>query len=251
VSAAKAFTDAQLRAIFAAAEVECPKAAAQKAGRSKGKPPTGPDAHEIEARAFANLLALVAHTVVRAHDARAARWPDIDEGRKVWTISRHKTSDLTGTPHVVPLSSGALQILTRIKEANLAAGHRGAEWLFPAPDVSSCEVCGEAGHSDKDAKASARVKRASGVDGRGLLHRLRDTFKTRASEHGIDGRVSEAILAHVPPGIVGTYDHTELMPQRREALEWWSGELAGILAASRTADAEASLREPVAQPSRD
>jgi integrase len=160
VSAAKAFTDAQLRAIFAAAEVECTKAAAQKAGRSKGKPPTGPDAHEIEARAFANLLALVAHTAVRAHDARAARWPDIDEGRKVWTISRHKTSDLTGTPHVVPLSSGALQILTRIKEANLAAGHRGAEWLFPAPDVSSCEVCGEAGHSDKDAKASARVKKA-------------------------------------------------------------------------------------------
>lgn len=83
---------------------------------------------------------------------------------------------------------------------------------------------------DKDSKAAKRIKDAAGVEGRGLLHRLRDTIKTRMSEHGIEGRVSEAIFAHVPPGIVGTYDHAELLPQRREALEWWSGELARILA---------------------
>lgn len=240
--AAKAFTDAQLRAIFAAAEAECVSAAARKAERAKAKPPKGPDAHEVEARAFANLLAFVGHTAVRAHDARSARWADVDEARQIWTIPRHKTSDLTGAPHVVPLSSGALEVLTRIKKANLAAGHRGAEWLFPAPDVSSCEVCGEAGHGDKDAKAAARVKRASGVTGRGLLHRMRDTFKTRASEHGIDGRVSEAILAHVPPGIVGIYDHAELLPQRRDTLEWWSSELARILTARELADAEDEMR---------
>jgi hypothetical protein len=144
----------------------------------------------------------------------------VDEARQIWTIPRHKTSDLTGAPHFVPLSSGALEVLTRIKEANLAAGHRGAEWLFPAPDVSSCEVCGEAGHSDKDAKATAREARVSRRrPGPPPPHAA--TRSRRASEHGIDGRVSEAILAHVPPGIVGTYDHAELMPQRREALERW------------------------------
>jgi hypothetical protein len=41
-------------------------------------------------------------------------------------------------------------------------------------------------------------------------------------------------------GIVGTYDHAELLPQRREALQWWSEELARILSGEhekRTDDA--------------
>jgi hypothetical protein len=152
-----------------------------------------------------------------------------DKTRKLWTIPQHKTSDHTGAPHVVPLAEGALAVLGRIRKANLAAGYGKSEWLFPAV-TTSCEVCGKAGHVDKDQKAAKRIKDAAGVEGRGLLHRLRDTIKTRMSEHGIEGRVSEAILAHVPPGIVGTYDHAELLPQRRDALQWWSGELARILA---------------------
>jgi hypothetical protein len=148
----------------------------------------------------------------------------------VWTIPEHKTSDHTGAPHVVPLSEGALAVVSRIREANLAAGYGRAAWLFPAA-TGPCEVCEREGHVDKDAKSTRRIKTAAGVDGRGLLHRLRDTIKTRMSEHGIDGRVSEAILAHVPPGIVGTYDHAELLPQRRAALDWWSLELERILTA--------------------
>jgi len=103
-----------------------------------------------------------------------------------------------------------------------------------------CEVCERAGHVGKDSKAAKRNKDTAGVGGRGLPHRMRDTIKTRMREHGIEGRVSEALLAHVPPGIVGTYDHAELLPQRRDALEWWSGELARILAG----DPEKGTGEP-------
>jgi hypothetical protein len=60
-------------------------------------------------------------------------------------------------------------------------------------------------------------------------HRFRDTLKTRLSEHGVDGRVSEHILGHVVPGIAGVYDHSELFPQRKEALAWWDSELDRIL----------------------
>lgn len=152
---------------------------------------------------------------------------DIYEGRKLWTIATRQAT--AGAPHVVPLSTGALAVLARVKEANLATGYRGIECVFPAPNVSDCEVGGADGHLDKDAKATARIKRAAGVDGRGVLHRMRDTFKTRASERGIGGRVPEAVLAHVPPGIVGTHDHAELLPRRREALEWWWRAGAGPL----------------------
>lgn len=201
-TSAKAYTDVQLRAISAAAEPE---------------------------GAFGNLLALIAYTSVRAHDARAARWEDVDLDRKLWSISQHKTSDHTGAPHVVPLSEGALTVLARTRLASLAAGFEKSDWVFPAP-TGPCEVCREPGHLGKDQKAAERLKTAASLAGRGVLHRMRDTIKTRMSEHGIDGRASEAILSHVPPGMVGVYDHRELLPQRREALEWWSGELARILA---------------------
>ena len=240
VAATKAFTDEQLRAIFAAAETEAEAAATEArawAAKQADRPEArrvGPEdsvtlAHAFEARRFADLLALVAHTAVRAHDAMAAKWEHIDMGRKVWTIPEHKTSEHTGAPHLVPLSTGALDVLGRIREANLAAGYGKSAWLFPADVTTPCPVCEAVGHMDKDSKATKRVREAAKVEGRGLLHRMRDTLKTRASEHGIDGRVSEAILAHVPPGIVGRYDHAELLPQRREALEWWSGELARII----------------------
>ncbi len=82
---------------------------------------------------------------------------------------------------------------------------------------------------EKPNKASAAVKAAAGIADRGLLHRFRDTLKTRLSEHGVDGRVSEQVLGHVVPGIAGVYDHAELFPQRREALNWWDKELDRIL----------------------
>jgi hypothetical protein len=82
---------------------------------------------------------------------------------------------------------------------------------------------------EKPNKSSATVKEAVGIMDRGLLHRFRDTLKTRLSEHGVDGRVSEHILGHVVPGIAGVYDHAELFPQYKEALAWWDIELDRIL----------------------
>ncbi len=206
---AKAYTDQQLRAIFTA---------------SAGT--------ELE-----NLLGLIAHTAVRAHEARSARREDVDDEQSLWRVPPefHKTGDETGAPHLVPLSTGALRVIARIREANMAAGQADSPWLFPAP-TTKCDVCDQAGHADKPNKAVAAVKEKAGITDRGLLHRLRDTIKTRMSEHGIDARVSEAVLGHVVPGIAGTYDHAEVLPQRREALEWWSAELERILGERRVAD---------------
>ena len=42
---------------------------------------------------------------------------------------------------------------------------------------------------DKSAKVTGKIKTSAGIEGRGLLHRMRDTIKTRMSEHGIPGNV--------------------------------------------------------------
>jgi hypothetical protein len=123
-----------------------------------------------------------------------------------------------------------------MREVSLAAGYRDSAWVFPAA-TTSCEVCGLDGHVDKANKASALVKKGAGITDRGLLHRLRDTIKTRMSEHNIPERVSEHVLGHVVPGIAGVYDHADMLPQRREALQWWDGELDRILRKKRAATA--------------
>lgn len=207
VAALKAYTDGQMRAIFEAAR-----------------------GTELE-----HVVAIVAHTGVRAHEARSGRWMDIDRRAALWRVppELHKAGGMTGAPHLVPLSTGALAVLDRIREENMRPGPY-SPWLFPAP-TSSCEVCGDNvwpyanGHMQKGNKAAADIRRNAGVGDLGrLLHRFRDTIKTRMSEHGIDGRVSEHILGHIVVGIEGTYNHAEMLPQRREALEWWSGELARL-----------------------
>ena len=198
----KPYSDQQLRAIFSA----------------------------IKGTELEILAALIALTGVRSHEARSARWDDLDLERKLWRVpaDMHKTGDETGTPHLVPLTKGALRLISDIREASLAAGQRDSPWLFPAP-TAACEVCGHTGHADKPNKATAAVKAAAGIADRGLLHRFRDTLKTRLSEHGVPDRVSEHLLGHVVPGIAGVYDHAEMLPHRREALEWWNDELGRIL----------------------
>jgi integrase len=206
---AKPYTDDQIRAIFTA---------------SQGT--------ELEV-----LIDLVARTGVRSHEGRAARLDDFDIPRKLWRVppEMHKVGDQTGVPHLVPLTKGALRVLKAVRDAQ--SDGDSVTWLFPAA-TKNCEVCGQDGHMDKPNKAYTAIKERAGITDRGLLHRFRDTIKTRMSEHGVSERVSEHILGHVVPGIAGTYDHAEMLTQRREALAWWDQELDRILRVNKKAAAQ-------------
>jgi integrase len=64
------------------------------------------------------------------------------------------------------------------------------------------------------------------------LHDLRRTCVTGMAELGIQPHVIKKILNHVSghqAGVAGTYNRSELMDERRAALERWSQHVAGIL----------------------
>lgn len=175
----------------------------------------------IKGTELEDLVDLIARTCLRSHEARSARPAAIRNG--IWTVDPnfHKNGSVTGKPHLVPLSKGALRVLARLEA-------KATEWYFPAPCV--CKVCEKPGHMDNpDNELTTTIKKQAGIEGYGFLHRLRDTIKTRMTEQLIDNRVSEHIMGHLVLGVDGVYNHAELLPQRKEALEWWSGELDRIL----------------------
>ena len=60
-------------------------------------------------------------------------------------------------------------------------------------------------------------------------HDLRRTVRSGLSALRVPHNVAEAVLAHRPPGIVGTYDMHEYLDEKREALEAWAQHIASIV----------------------
>ena len=60
-------------------------------------------------------------------------------------------------------------------------------------------------------------------------HDLRRVVRSGLSRLRIAEEVREAVLAHVRPGIKGTYDVHDYFDEKREALELWAARLRSIV----------------------
>jgi len=81
-----------------------------------------------------------------------------------------------------------------------------------------------------------RTKRADVLvlaGGRWTCHDLRRTMASRMRELGISSDVIERCLNHTPQGIVGTYQTSELLPERKAAFEAWGNEIERLLKVDR------------------
>jgi integrase len=174
-----------------------------------------------------DLVPLLFHTATRSHETRAMRWSQVDLERAVWRIPPElaKTGEVLQRAHDVPLSRGAVTILKRIQERQLAAqvvGIKGADFVFPAPT--------RAGHMDKPNKATTAMKDALGIEDRGFLHHIRRTVADRLkTDLGVAPWVVEAILGHAQDRLAETYMPSSPLSLMREALDAWSAHLASIL----------------------
>ncbi|WP_244143474.1 tyrosine-type recombinase/integrase [Paraburkholderia sacchari] len=157
-------------------------------------------------------------TAARSGEVRGVTWGEFDLDSAVWTISGSRMK--AGEPHRVPLSSVALALIKRLKEAK-----RHETLVFPSPRGKVL--------SDMTLTALLRrVKAKSDTPGRvATLHRFRSSFRDWASEHGYARDLAERTLAHtVANKVDAAYHRTDLLEQRRPMMKAWATHVCGAWA---------------------
>lgn len=155
-------------------------------------------------------LQLMALTFVRTGELIGARWEEFDLDSAEWRIpaSRMKMK----TPHVVPLSRQAVDLLRCLHELRGLSG-----LLFP----------GERDHEKPMSNNTilGALKRM-GYGGRMTGHGFRGVASTVLHEHGFEHAHIELQLAHMERDeVAAAYNFATYLPQRRKMLQWWADHL--------------------------
>lgn len=151
-------------------------------------------------------------TAARPGEVRAARWDQIDFGKREWT----KPADImkSGVAHTVALNQPAISVLLQWREHHPG---KAGDLIFS----------GKAGAMMSDMTMSKVVRDA----GRPFdPHGFRSSFRDWAAEQmsHIPDPVAEAALAHlVPDKVIRAYKRTKFVEMRRELLDSWGGFVAG------------------------
>jgi integrase len=173
-------------------------------------------------------------TALRLNEAADASWQEFDLTNRLWVIPaiRMKGKNGKARAHVVPLTSEILKILE-----TLPRFQRG-QFLFSttfgaSPAWMSDKVKRRLdGRMLRTLRALAR-RRGDDPDKVVLApwtnHDTRRTIRSRLSRLKITEEAREAVLAHVRPGIKGTYDHHDYLDEKREALVLWANRLREII----------------------
>ena len=151
------------------------------------------------------------YTMTRPNEAATARYCDIDEKNKIWTIYIQKgikNSEL-GREHKITLSRQALALLREIKKLS-----GGKEYLFPS--FSNPKT-----HTNTQT-ANAAIKRM-GYHGKLVAHGLRSIASTYLNEQGYDKDLIEVALSHINQDRVRmAYNRADYIKQRFVILQAWA-----------------------------
>ena len=185
------------------------------------------------------IVATINGNLTRVGELLKARWVDIDETEKTWTIPAENSKN--GRAHLIHLSAFALKQLAVMKK------DKSGPYLLPGRVKDS-------GMSDKAISKAVRdrirkepLKRRTPKTGTLVLsggewspHDLRRTMASRMGDLKIEPHVIERCLNHVQQGIVGVYQRQEYLQERKEAFEKWGKKLASIQASNSPAAAKKS-----------
>ena len=79
-------------------------------------------------------------------------------------------------------------------------------------------------------KAKAALDKEAKLKEAWTLHDLRRTVRTGLGKLGVRPHVAEAVLNHLPPKLIRTYDRNTYENEKREALDLWASHLAVAVA---------------------
>ncbi len=152
-------------------------------------------------------IKLLALTFVRTSELIEARWDEFDLQTAQWRIPAERMK--MRTPHIVPLSSQAVQILQVLHGVT---GH--STLLFPGQRDHAKPIS-----NNTILKALERM----GYKGRMTGHGFRGLASTILHEHGFDHAHIELQLAHQERNAVSAaYNHATYLRQRTDLMQWWA-----------------------------
>lgn len=161
-------------------------------------------------------LKLAPMILLRPGELRHARWEEIDLDAALWTVpaarmKRKKVGKLHGKPHLVPLSTQAVEAF---RELQPLTGR--SAYVFP----------GERSHERpmSDAAINAALRAMGFGQDEVTGHGFRATARTILAEHlGVNESVIEAQLAHAVKDSLGrAYNRTEFRVERASMMQTWA-----------------------------
>jgi integrase len=175
---------------------------------------------------YGTILKLLLLTGCRRDEIGGLMWSEVDLNARTITIPGSRTKNKQ--EHVVPLSDTAMSILAGV------AKREGREHVF-----GRTLAAGFSGWSSAKAEfdGAAKIK-----DWR--LHDLRRTVRTGIDKLGILPHICEAVLNHLPPKLVRTYNRNTYENEKRKALDTWAHHLKTIVAQATGANVTAIKRRP-------
>jgi hypothetical protein len=171
----------------------------------------------------------------RIADDEIDKLKQLPEQRKMWVIpaERMKGKNETAQQHAVPLTDDMLAILARLPRFK-----KGGPFLFSTTFGETSAWVGDKIKKELDTRMLRTLKamaRKRGDDPGAtelkpwVNHDIRRTVRTHLSRLRIPEEAREAVMAHVRPGIKGTYDLYDYLDEKREALTLWASRLRSIV----------------------
>ena len=146
-------------------------------------------------------------TATRSGETRLARWDEIDEQKRLWTIPAQRMK--AKRSHLVPLSKRCLEILSEARALSSLSEliFPGARIGAPLSDMTFTKVLRDLGYAD-DATP----------------HGMRSGFKDWCAESAtVRDEVSEAALAHaIADKVRAAYLRTDFLQERETLMSAWA-----------------------------
>jgi integrase len=167
-------------------------------------------------------LKLMAYTFVRTSEEIEAPWTEFDLDEARWIIPPERMK--MGTPHIVPLSRQAVEVLRALK---LLTGN--GKLVFPGANDKKKPIS-----NNTILYALYRL----GYRDRMTGHGFRGLASTILHENGFDEAHIELQLAHMKRDkVAAAYNHAKYLKQRTVMMQWWADYLDAQLARGRRASA--------------
>ena len=161
---------------------------------------------------YGRILKLILLTGCRRDEIGGLKWGEIDLEARAITLPKERTKNKTA--HTVPLSDAALAILKDL----LRRGDR--EFVFGV---------GKAGYSGWS-KSKGELDQALKIKDAWTIHDLRRTVRTGMGKLNVQPHIAEAVLNHLPPELIRTYDRNTYMAEKKAALDLWASHLKVAIA---------------------